>query len=473
MDPNAPAAVRETPAAAAAADFSPEIRELYTNASEHLWVQSLSSDDLKSWNFPIIESGEGIYLTDVQGNRYIDCISGVWVVNAGHGREEIARAGYEQMKKVAYVNVFGFSHQPAIDLATKLTSITPGDLNHVYFANSGSEAVESALKIVRNYHFNRGNGKKVKLISRIGSYHGVTMGALSLNNAFYVSRAAFEPLMPGAIQVPGINCYHCPFEKTYPECNVFCARHIEDIIKAEGPDTVAGIIAEPISAANSGYVPPQEYWQILRDLCDKYDMLLVADEVINGYGRTGKWFAIEHFGVQPDLMTTAKGITSGYAPLAAVFVGDKVYDAFAGDASKNYHHGLTFAGNPMSAAVSLKNIEIMERENLVENARIQGDYLKSRFEAMMGHQPMIGEVRGLGLLLQVEIVKDRVTREGHAPDLDIGKILNPVLQRNGVLTRVWGSIQVAPPLCITREECDILVDAIDRSLTECAEALGF
>ena len=187
MDPNTPASVQETTTSAVAAqdDFSPEIRALYQNASEHLWVQALASDDLKAWNYPIITKGEGIYLTDVQGNRFIDCISGVWVVNAGHGREEIAKAAYEQMKEVAYVNVFGFSHQPAIDLATKLTSLAPGDLNHVYFANSGSEAVESAIKITRNYHFNRGNGKKVKLISRIGSYHGVTMGALSLNGAFY------------------------------------------------------------------------------------------------------------------------------------------------------------------------------------------------------------------------------------------------------------------------------------------------
>ncbi len=475
MDPNTPPAIRggATATVDAKADLSPVARAYYEHATEHLWVQSLSSDDLNAWNFPIITEGKGIKIKDIQGNEYIDCISGVWVVNVGHGREEIAQAAYEQMKKIAYVNVFGFTHQPAIDLATKLTSLAPGDLNHVYFGNSGSEAVETALKITRNYHYNRGNGKKVKLISRIGSYHGVTMGALSLNNAFYVSRAAFEPLLPGTLQVPGVNCYHCPFEKTYPECNTFCARHIEEIIKAEGADTVAGIIAEPISTANSGYVPPPEYWKTLRELCDKYDMLLIADEVINGYGRTGKWFAIEHFGVAPDMITSAKGITSGYAPLAAVYVNDKVYEAFAGDVSKNYHHGLTFAGNPMSCAVSLKNIEIMERENLVENARIQGDYLKKGLEKLMDHQLMIGEVRGLGLLLQVQIVKDRTTHAIHAPDLDIGKVLNPILQKNGVLTRVWGSIQVAPPLCITRAECDELIEAIDRSLTEAAPALGF
>jgi len=457
----------------ARADLSPVAQAYFENASEHLWIHSLASDDLQKWNFPIITEGKGIRIKDIQGNEYIDCISGVWVVNVGHGREEIAQAAYEQMKKIAYVNVFGFSNQPAIDLAKKLTSLTPGDLNRVYFANSGSEAVESAIKITRNYHYNKGNGKKVKLISRMGSYHGVTMGALSLNNAKYVSRAAFEPLMPGAIQVPGIDCYRCPFEKEYPESKTFCARHIEDVILAEGPDTVAGIIAEPISAANGGFVPVPEYWPILRQICDKYDMLLIADEVINGYGRTGKWFAIEHFGVQPDLMTTAKGITSGYAPLAAVYVSDKVYENFAGDKSKNYHHGLTFAGNPMSCAVSLKNIEIMERENLVENSRIQGDYLKGRLEGLKDRHQMIGDVRGLGLLLQVELVRDRQTRQTFAPDIDLGSVLDPILKKNGLLSRVWGSIQVAPPLCITREECDEIVDIIDRSLTEASPALGF
>jgi adenosylmethionine-8-amino-7-oxononanoate aminotransferase len=436
-------------------------------ASQHLWVQNKQRAKLEDpGELPVLDRGDGVYLWDVEGRRYIDGLAGLWVTAVGHGREELAEVAREQMANLAYASTFDFATPPAIALAEKIASIAPGDVNRVYFTNSGSESVEIALKLARQYHYNRGDKKRYKIISRVGSYHGQTFGALSVNAAGYARRAPFEPLLPGTLQVPGINCYRCPYEKTYPECNVFCARTIEERIKFESPETIAAIIAEPISIANANQVPPQEYWQTLRDICDRHGILLIADEVINGYGRTGKWFGIQHFNIVPDIMTTAKGISSGYIPIGAVLVRESVADAFLGGNDEAFMSGLTFGSHPVSTAVALRNLEIIERENLVDNAARIGDHLAVRLEALHAQHPTIAEVRGTGLLWGIEIVKNSQTREQFEPADEITPRLTMKLRERGLLTRAGNMIFVAPPLIINREEADTVVDIIDDALTE-------
>ncbi len=448
-------------------ESTPANQEWAHRARQHLWVQNKQYARLEDpGELPVLDRGDGIYLWDVEDRRYIDGLSGLWVTAAGHGRTEIADVAREQMANLAYASTFDFATPPAIRLAEKIASLAPGDINRVYFTNSGSESVEVALKMARQYHYNRGDRKRYKVISRIGSYHGQTFGALSVNGAAYARRTPFEPLLPGAVHVPGINCYRCPYEKTYPDCEVFCARTIEDRIKFESPETVAAIIAEPISIANANQVPPAEYWRILREICDRHGILLIADEVINGYGRTGKWFGIQHFDVVPDIITTAKGISSGYIPIGAVLARDAVADAFVGGTDEAFMSGLTFGSHPVSTAVALKNIEILERENLVDNAAAIGEHLATRFEALRERHPVVGEVRGTGLLWGIEIVKDAATREQFPPEEEIGARLTAKLRARGLLTRAGTLIYVAPPLVINREEADTTVDIIDDALTE-------
>ncbi|MGI8550140.1 MAG: aspartate aminotransferase family protein [Dehalococcoidia bacterium] len=440
---------------------------------DHLWVHTQQWNELaKPDGLMVFTEGEGVRLKDMKGRSFIDAMSGLWVVNVGHGRRELAEVAKQQMEKLAYINTFAYATPPAIDLATKLAEIAPGSINRFYFANSGSEAVDSAIRMAKQYHYNRGDQKRYKIISRRGSYHGVTAGALSVNGAQYANRAPFEPLIPGSIAVPGVNCYRCPYEKTYPECDVFCARTIEQTILFEKPETIAAIIAEPISAANANFVPPPEYWPILRDLCDKYGILLIADEVINGFGRTGKWFAIEHMGVLPDLMTVAKGISSGYLPISAVMAKQEVADAFVGEKKHAFSGGITFGTHPVSCAVALANIQIIEREGLVENAKIQGEYMLEELRALKEYHPSIGDVRGIGLLIAVELVKNRETKEQFSDADDLNTKMSEALKQRGLLSRAGAMIALAPPLCISKQEVDEVVGIVDDSIGAVEKELG-
>jgi adenosylmethionine-8-amino-7-oxononanoate aminotransferase len=440
---------------------------------EHLWVHTQQVDELsKPDGMMIFTDGQGVRLTDAKGRSFIDAMSGLWVVAVGHGRTELAEVAAEQMRRLAYINTFAYATPPAIDLASKLAEIAPGAISRCYFANSGSEAVETALRIAKQYHYNRGDKKRYKVIARRGSYHGVTAGAMSVNNSAYVNRAPFEPLLPGVVHVHGVNCYRCPFEKSYPECGVFCARTIEQTIKFEGPETIAALIAEPISSANANFVPPDEYWPILRDICDRYGIVLIADEVINGFGRTGKWFAIEHTGVTPDLMTVAKGISSGYLPISAVLAKEEIAEVFSGGPKRSLVGGITFGTHPVSCAVALANIQIIEREGLVENARVQGDYMKDELQRLKEYHPSIGDVRGLGLLLAVELVKNRETKEQFGEADDLGTKMTEALKRRGLLCRAGASISLAPPLCISRQEVDEIVGIVDEAIGEVEAAVG-
>jgi adenosylmethionine-8-amino-7-oxononanoate aminotransferase len=440
---------------------------------DHLWIHNTNYQDLaQPGGMIILAEGDGIRITDVHGRTYIDAMSGLWVVNAGHGRKELAQAAAEQMARLAYVNTFAYTTPVAIDLAAKLAEITPAGIERFFFVNSGSEAVETAIKMAQQWHYLNGDKKRVKVIARRGSYHGATMMALSANGAQYANRVPFEPLSPNVRHIPGINCYRCPYEKTYPECNVFCARAYEQLIDFEKPETIAAVIAEPISASNGSFVPWVEYWQTLRRICDKHGILLIADEVINGFGRTGRWFGIDHFGITPDIMTTAKGISSGYAPIACVMTTRKVAEVFAADRKNTFSHGITFGTHPVSCAVALKNIEILEREGLVENAARTGAYLLDQLRAMQARHPIVGDVRGIGLLTQVELVKNRETKESFGEADDMQTRVGNRLRDRGLLCRAGAAINLAPPLVVNREDVDEIVEIVDATLGEVEQELG-
>lgn len=461
---------QELPAAMSEA----EIDGYFRRGLAHLWVHTQQRDDLaREDGLKVFARGEGIYLWDIKGRRFIDAMSGLWVVNAGHGRAELAEVAARQMREMAYVNTFAYASKPAVDLATKLAGLLPDSLNRVFFVNSGSEAVDTAIRMAKHYQYNIGEKKRYKVIARRGSYHGVTAGALSVNGSVAINRAPWEPLVPGAVFVENVNCYRCPFEKAYPSCDVFCARTIERTIQAERPETIAAMIAEPISAANAGAIPPAEYWPTLRRLCDKYGILLIADEVINGFGRTGKWFASQLYETEPDLMTMAKGLSSGYLPIAAVGVNDRVAREFeGGDRSRTFGGGITFGTHPVSCAVALANIEIIEREGLVANAARQGAHLRARLNSLKERHPTIGDVRGEGLLIAVEIVQDPATRKPFPESADLAGKLTAALVRNGVVCRAGNVLNIAPPLVITEVECDDLADRLDAALTETEQELG-
>ena len=400
---------------------------------------------------------------DIHGREYLDGIAGLWVVNAGHGRTEIGEAMAAQAAQVAYVSSASYTSVPAVQLANVLAELTPGDLNRIFFCSGGSEAVESALKIAKQVQAMRGFPKRYKIIARRGSYHGMTFGAMSLTASR--NETYFGPFMYGVIHVPSPNRYRNDFGLEGEEGDLMCAEYIRQEIENQGPETVAAVIGEPISTSNGVHVPSPKYWQRLREICDEYGVLLIMDEVINGFGRTGKMFATEHFGMQPDLMTMAKGITSGYAPLAAVAVSDKVFEIFTEKKDVALGHLLTFGGQAVAAAASLKNIEIIQREGLVQQSAEKGAYLLEQLNKLRSH-PTVGDVRGLGLMCGIEVVKNKETKAKWGRGSEFLKRLDQRIHEKGMVTRVWDIVHFAPPLVVTYEEIDRMVQIVDEALTE-------
>ncbi len=447
--------------------------DLRQQSLEYLWIPTQSHADLAvDDGLLVIRKGEGIFLHDNQGREYIDAMSGLWLNAVGHGRTELADIAHEQMSKLAYQNTFAYASEPAVALASKLFDLTPSTIRKAIFVNGGSEAVENALKIAKHYHHIRGNGTKFKVISRIGSYHGQTAGALSVNAAAYSMRAPYEPLVPGSIHVPNVNCDRCPYEKTFPDCDVFCARAIEDTIIAAGPSTVAAIIAEPISTANGSYVPDNAYWRTLREICDSHDIVLIADEVINGFGRTGEWFGMDHFDVEPDIMTTAKQISSGYSPIAATLVNDQIARTFEDAGKDGAIGGITWGANPVSCAVALGNLNIIEREGLVENAAWVGEHVRSRLIQLREEHRTIHHTRGIGLMHVVELKKNPATGEDFDEADNVQARVTQYLRDAGVLARGGAAIPFAPPLITNLEEADELVNRISRAIAKLESELG-
>ncbi|HET7036078.1 MAG TPA: aspartate aminotransferase family protein [Thermomicrobiaceae bacterium] len=433
-------------------------------ALEHVWIQTTEWIRLAEQDgLHVFERAHGSTLVDVRGREWIDGISGLWVVNCGHGRAEIGEAMAQQAAKIAYASSASYTTVPAVQLANVLSQITPGDLNRIYFCSGGSEAVESAIKIAKQIQAMRGFPKRYKIIARRGSYHGMTHGAMSLTASR--KEEYFGPFMYGVYHTPSPNHYRNDFGLEGEAGDIMCADYVEQEIINQGPETVAAVIGEPISTSNGVHIPSPKYWQRLREICDKHGVLLIMDEVINGFGRSGKMFATEHFGMQPDLMTMAKGLSSGYAPIAACAVSDRVFEIFREKKETALGHLLTFGGQAVACAAALKNLEIMQAEHLPEQSAEKGRYLLDKLEGLRQH-PTVGDVRGLGLMCGVEIVQNKETKAKWGREAGFVKALDKRINEKGMLTRTWDIVHVAPPLVVTYPELDRIVNIIDESLTE-------
>ena len=426
--------------------------ELQELARRHLWLHFSRMGAFADHELPIIVRGEGSYVFDQHGKRYLDGLSALFCVNAGHGRQELADAAHRQASELGFYTNWNYAHPAAIELAARIAELTPGDLNRVFFTSGGSEAVESALKVARQYHRLRGKPTKTKTISRATAYHGTTMGALSITGITAI-RQPFEPLLPGACHVPNCNVYR-QAEGFDPAS---LAEAIRERIVFEGPDTVAAVFLEPVQNSGGCFVAPEGHFQRVREICDEFDVLLVSDEVICSWGRLGEYFGCERLGYQPDLVTTAKGITSSYAPMGALIASDRVMEPFLGEQSM-FSHGITFGGHPVSSAVALQNIEIFEREGL--NARVRAH--EGGFRAMLESLtdiPIVGDVRGMGYFWAIELVRDRETKETFGPQ-ERHELLHDYLSGEmfdrGLICRADDRgepvIQLSPPLVAGPEQ---------------------
>ncbi len=447
---------------------------LIKEAQDHFWMHAKAWDPFMANPdmLTIIDRAEGTHIIDVDGNSFFDLMSGLWLVNAGHGRKEIADAVYEQMQKVCYVNTWEYLTEPAVKLATRLANLAPGDLDCVYFCSNGSDAVDTAYMIAKQYQYLAGYPKKYKIISKRKAYHGVGSGVQSISGPGFFSRRYFEPMTPGVRHSAAPFCYRCEYDLSYPSCNLLCATDVERQILSEDPGTVAAFIGETITGAPGVIPPPPEYWPMIRATCDKYDVLLIMDEVICGFGRTGKWFACNgHYNVVPDLMTVAKAITSGYLPMAAVIARKSIRDRFKPGWPETFQHGYTWNAHPVCCVAALTNIDIIEREKLVENAEEVGSYLIDLLENLRSH-PTIGDVRGRGLLAAVELVKDKKSKEVYEPTDPFNIELAAQLTKVGIRTRIRNILGIAPPLTTTKSEADWLVENIDKALGETEKKLS-
>jgi len=431
----------------------------------HLILCRTSRQQLKE-GIPIITRGEGVHVFDQHGNKYLDFTAGVTrPVHVGYGNREIAQAVFDQICEMPYITPLQFANQPAIQLANALAEITPGNLNRFFFVCDGSEAVESAIKLARHYHYYRGEKKRHKVIARRGAYHGATMGALNVLGTALEMRHMMEPLSTASAFVESPYCYRCAYHLTYPECNLLCATDIERIIQFEDPEQVSAFIGEPIQQGFGAYSPPPEYWPIVQKICKKYDVLLIVDEVICGFGRTGKWFGHEHFELAPDLITMAKGISSGYVPLGGIGCTDKVWEPV-----EIFQHLHTYSNHPVSCAAARKNIEIIQREKLVENARETGRYFLDKLKDLESHA-IVGEVRGRGLWTAIDFTGNKKTKDTLPPE----RLKNLVRRAmtKGLVTKFMGSaLELAPPLIIEKAEIDEGVKVLDQCIAEEEKDMG-
>jgi adenosylmethionine-8-amino-7-oxononanoate aminotransferase len=438
-----------------------EIQELRDQAAENLWLPYLSLSQYDPDHVHIYVSGDGCRITDAEGKSYYDAFAGLMYKAVGYGRKEIADAAYAQMLKLTSPAQMDVGTVPAIRLSAKLAEITPGTLSRTHFVCGGTEANEVAVKTAKHYQQLAGSGKRYKIIARSGEYHGFSHLAMGMGRHNGWIYSPFEPSVPGIRHIPHPYCYRCPLDLNYPDCGILCAKELERVIKDEDPNLVAAFLTVSISQQTPAAVPPPEYWPIIREICDKYGVLLIDDEVVCGFGRTGKMFGIEQFGVVPDIMTVAKGLTSGYMPLGACITSSKIGDTFRekGDIFRNV---VTFGGLPACCAAGLANIDIIEKEKLVERAASMGDYVSDKLQQLWEHQ-IVGDIRGIGLFWGVEIVRDKKTKE--PLDFSQAERLQEILREGGLITRVDdGVIRFMPPLIITKEEIDECMKIIDNAI---------
>lgn len=438
-----------------------EIREI---DKAHVWHPLFQHQRLEETELLVIKSADGTTLVDADGREYLDAYSALWNVNVGYGRQEIADAVYAQIQQLPY-----YPHSqinaPATVLAEQLAACLPGDLNHVYFCNSGSEANETAIKIARQYGRQTYPGEnRYKIISRYRGYHGFTYGALSATGQAR-RRKAFEPLVPGFHHAHPPYCYRCPLGLASSTCNVGCAEDIARLIQSEGPETVIAVIAEPIIGGGGVIVPPDEYLPKLREICDAYGLLLILDEVITGFGRTGKMFACEHWGVQPDIITLAKGLTSGYIPLGACVASTRVFEAFLGapDENNEFAQVCTYGGHPVACAAGVANLAILQEERLWENAEKVGSYLLEKLTTLKD-LPIVGDVRGKGLMLAVELVQ---ADGAHLETAQTNQIVGALREKGVIVGKIGHAVDepeniifIAPPLILTEGEADRIFEAL-------------
>ncbi len=414
----------------------------------------------------IFERAEGVHYWDVSGKHYYDGLSGIFVAAVGHRNRRVIEAMTQQLERLTFAPPLHGANMPAIEFSHLLAQLAPGPLNTVKLLSSGSEATETAMKLARQFWKQSGAPAKYKVISRYYGYHGATLGAMAASGT-PTRRVPFEPLPAGFVHIPTVHCYRCPYGRTYPECGIFCAEFLRQIIALEGPETVAAMIVEPIGNTGGILVPPPEYLPALRAICDEMDVLLIFDEMITGMGRTGHMFAAETFGVTPDILCLGKGLSSGYAPLAATIWNDRIQAAFWGseEAGIEFGHGHTFAGNPLSATVGLAAVtEIIER-NLIANANAMGARLQAHLLDMGQRFGVFGEVRGKGLLWGVELVRDPATKQAFPAATRIGKQIGAEAQARGLIIRhdpEW--FAMAPPLIVTAEELDAMCDILEQSI---------
>jgi adenosylmethionine-8-amino-7-oxononanoate aminotransferase len=450
---------------------APETLDLQRAARDHLWLHFTRMGGYQDGEVPIIVRGDGCYLEDSHGKRYLDALAGLFSVNIGYGfGEEIGEAAAAQMRELPFYTNWGYAHPRAIELASEVASLTPGNLNRLFFVSGGSEAVESAWKLARQYYTARGDGRRWKAISRHVAYHGTTMGALSINGIPEL-RAPFEPLVPEVLHVRNTNRYHRPAGETEQEFTAFLLDELEQTINATGPDTVCMVIMEPVQNAGGSFTPPEGYWRGVREICDRYGILLCADEVITGFGRVGAWFGSERYDIRPDLMTIAKGLSSSYAAIGGVVATDRVMEPFMKDTNM-YAHGITFGGHPVQSAVALKNIEIMKRERIVEHVAETQDQFRATLEQLLD-LPIVGDVRGTGFFYAIELVKDKDTRQSFNEEeceTLLRGFLSPRLFERGLICRSDDRgdpvVQISPPLIAGQQEFDQIVSILGDVLAE-------
>ena len=434
----------------------------------HVWHPLFQHRTLDQQDLMVISEGNGCTLVDGEGRTYLDAYAGLWNVNVGYGREEIARTVYEQLQQLCYYPLSQIN-MPTATLAARLAEILPGDLNHLFFSSSGSEANESAFKIARQYSRQKFPGQnRHKIIARYQGYHGFTFGAMSATGQVG-RRKKFEPLVPGFLHVDPPYCYRCPVKLKYPECGIACVDQFEEVIQRESPETVAAVIVEPIIGGGGIIVPPDEYLPRLREICDRYDVLLILDEVITGFGRTGTLFACEQSNVVPDMMTLAKGATSGYLPLGACAVTTEIFESFLGNPGEERELAQvsTYGGHPACAAAALANLEIVVGERLWENSARVGTYLLEGLNQLKS--PMIGDVRGRGLMIAVELIDPET---GDPLDGErFGKV-KAGIKEEGVLVGGMSHclpgpesiLFLSPPLILTEQEADKIINAFEASI---------
>jgi len=422
----------------------------------------------------IIDRGKGVYLYDEEGNEYLDAASGAAVCALGHGNSEIANVMKEQTEKLNYTHTSDYASRPLIEFSERLASISPEGLTKVHPVSGGSESNETAIKLARTYHKMRGESERYKIVSRSSSYHGATLGALSLSGKTSRQRD-YAPMMVPNPKITPAYCYRCPFGETPDSCSLECADDLERAIVQEGEETVSGFIAEPVSGASApGVHPPDEYWERIREICDRYGILLIVDEVMSGMGRTGKWWGIDHSDVEPDMICSSKGLGSGYTPVGAVVIHDDIYRTVK-EADGSFNHGFTYEGNPISSAVGSKIIEIMERDGLVGRAAAMGDKLLTRLKELLGDHPNVGEIRGRGLLIGVEFVRDKSTKEPFGRESDLPVRIREAGIDKGIhvypggspINGVWTDhVMLSPPFTITEDHVNEIVsdlrDAVDE-----------